>query len=136
MNRVMSMVMALVALLVVGTPVAAAQAPIVIEFEKQWAAPDYYVGTIDGGTIEMWLFDKSVIGNTQHFSATVEVDSATLSFRAVVSGQINFSTGRVVLSGSITSGSLSGARVIEQSQLVDPGTGRFTGTIRIMPPSS
>ena len=136
MNRVMSMVMALVALLVVGTPVAAAQAPIVIEFEKQWAAPDYYVGTVEGGTIEMWLFDKSVIGNTQHFSATVEVVSPSGSFTAVVSGQINFSTGRVVLNGRVTSGWLAGAQVREESQLVDPDTGRFIGSIQIMPASS
>ncbi len=136
MNRVMSIVMACMTMLLVGTPVAAAQRPIVLEFEKQWAAPDYYVGTVEGGTIEMWLFDKSVIGNTQHFSATVEVDSASRSFTAEVSGQINFSTGRVVLNGRVTSGWLAGAQVQERSQLVDPAAGSFIGSIRIMPASS
>jgi hypothetical protein len=137
MKRVMSIVMAFMAILLVGTPVAAAQRPIVLEFEKQWAAPDYYVGTVEGGgTIEMRLFDKSVIGNTQHFGATVEVNSASRSFTALVSGQINFRTGRVVLNGSVTSGWLAGARVQEESQLVDPDTGRFIGTIQIMPASS
>lgn len=137
MNRVMSIVVSLMMILLVGTPVAAAQRPVVLEFEKQWAAPDYYLGTVEGGgTIDMTLFDKSVIGNTQHFSATVEVNSASRSFTALVSGQINFSTGRVVLNGSVTSGWLAGARVQEESQLVDPDTGRFIGTIQIMPASS
>jgi hypothetical protein len=137
MNRLMSIVVGLVTIFLVGTPVAAAQRPVVLEFEKQWAATDYYVGTVQGGgTIEMWLFDKSVIGNTQRVSATVEVASPSGSFTAVVSGQINFSTGRVVLNGSVTSGWLSGARVQEESQLVDPDTGRFIGTIQIMPASS
>jgi len=137
MNRVMSIVVSLMTILLVGTPVAAAQRPVVLEFEKQWAAPDYYLGTVEGGgTIEMTLFDKSVIGNTQHFSATVEVNSASRSFTALVSGQINFSTGRVVLNGSVTCGWLARARVQEESQLVDPDTGRFIGTIQIMPASS
>jgi hypothetical protein len=133
----MSIVMACMTILLVGTPVAAAQRPIVLQFEKQWAAPDYYVGTVEGGgTIEMTLFDKSVIGNTQHFSATVEVVAPSGSFTAVVSGQINFSTGRVVLNGRVTSGWLAGAQVQERSQLVDPATGSFIGSIRIMPASS
>lgn len=137
MNRVMSTVMACMAMLLVGTPVAAAQRPIVLQFEKQWAADNYYEGTVvGGGTIEMTLFDKSVIGNTQHFSATVEVDWASRSFTAEVSGQINFSTGRVVLNGRVTSGWLAGAQVREESQLVDPDTGRFVGSIQIMPASS
>lgn len=137
MNRLMSIVVALVTILLVGTPVVAAQQPIVLEFEKQWAAPDYYVGTVEGGgTIEMWLFDKSVIGNTQHFGATVAVASPGQSFTAAVSGQINFSTGRVVLNGTVTSGWLAGAQVQEESQLVDPDTGRFIGAIQIMPASS
>ena len=136
MNRIVSTAVALL-LLLVAAPTAAAQRPIVIEFEKQWAAPDYYVGTVeDGGTIEMWLFDKSVIGNTQHFSATVDVTSPGGSFRAVVSGQINFSTGRVVLNGTVTSGWLAGAQVREESQLVDPVTGSFIGTVQINPASS
>lgn len=137
MNRLMSIVVALVTIFLVGTPVAAAQRPIVLEFEKQWAAPNYYVGTVEGGgTIEMWLFDKSVIGNTQHFRATVEVTSPSGSFAAAVRGQINFSTGRVVLNGTVTSGWLAGAQVQEKSQLVDPDTGRFVGTIQIMPARS
>lgn len=121
----------------IGGPVAAAERPIVLEFAKAWAAENYYVGTVSGGgTIEMWLSNKSVIGNTQHFDATVEVSTTDGGFTAFVSGQINFSTGRVVLNGTITDGWLAGARVQEESRLVDPSTGAFTGTIRIVPASS
>lgn len=137
MNRRFGPMVALVMILGVGTPVAAAQRPVVFEFEKQWAAPDYYVGTVaGGGTIEMWLFDKRIVGNTQHFGATVEVAMPDASFTAVVSGQINFSTGRVVLNGTVTDGWLQGAQVQERSQLVDPDTGAFIGTIQINPASS
>lgn len=121
----------------IAAPVTAAERPIVLEFEKAWAADNYYVGTVSGGgTIEMWLSNKSVIGNTQHFDATVVVDNGGGSFTAFVSGQINFSTGRVVLTGTVTSGWLVGARVQEQSQLIDPTSGSFTGTIRLLPASS
>jgi hypothetical protein len=123
--------------LTIAGPAIAAERPIVLGFEKAWAAPDYYVGTVDGaGTIQMWLSNKTVIGNTQHFEATVEVDSPSGAFTAFVSGQINFSTGRVVLNGTVTSGWLAGAQVQEESQLTDPATGSFTGTIRIMPASA
>ena len=138
MRRLMtSMVATLAMVAAVAAPVTAAERPIVLGFEKAWSAPDYYVGTVDGGgTIEMWLSDKSVIGNTQHFDATVTVDAPSGAFSAFVSGKINFSTGRVVLNGSVTSGWLTGARVQEESQLIDPDTGSFTGTIQIMPASS
>ncbi|HVL54537.1 MAG TPA: hypothetical protein VM344_09805 [Vitreimonas sp.] len=136
MIRMVSTAVALIMLLV-AAPAAAAQQTIVLEFEKQWAGPDYYVGTIDGGgTIEMWLYDKSVIGKTQHFSARVDVTLPGRSFSADVSGHYTFSTGRVVLTGTVTSGWLAGAQVVEQSQLVDPTTGSFIGTVRINPASS
>lgn len=127
---------ALALVLALAGPVSADERPIVLGFQKAWSAPDYYVGTVDGGgTIEMWLSNKSVIGNTQHFDATVAVSSLSGSFTAFVSGQINFSTGRVVLNGTITSGWQAGAQVQEESQLLDPAIGSFEGTIRIMPKS-
>jgi hypothetical protein len=137
MNRFMSMGVVILAILAMAAPVAAAQRPIVLEFQKHWVGAGQYAGTITGGgTIEMTLFDSRVIGNTQHFSANVEVeDSSAGSFTAVVSGQINFSTGRVVLNGTGTSGSLEGARVHEESLLVDPDTGTFEGTLQVMPAS-
>ena len=137
MNRLMTMGVAILAILAVAAPVAAAQRPVLLEFQKQWVGPGQYAGTITGGgTIEMTLFDSRVIGNTQHFSANVEVEGSSAgSFTAVVTGQINFSTGSVVLNGTGTSGSLDGARVHEESQLIDPDSGRFEGTLRVMPAS-
>lgn len=123
--------------LTIAGPAVAGERPIVLGFEKAWAAPDYYVGTVDGGgTIQMWISNKTVIGNTQRFDAAVEVDSPSGDFTAFVSGRINFTTGRVALNGTVTGGWLAGAQVHEESQLTDPATGSFTGTIQIMPASS
>lgn len=136
MIRMVSTAMACI-LLLVAAPAAAAQQPIILEFEKQWAGPDYYVGTIDGGgTIEMWLSDNNIKGKTHHFSATVDVTLPGRSFSAHVSGHYTFSTGQVVLTGTVTSGWLAGAQVLEQSQLIDPTTGSFVGTVHINPASS
>jgi hypothetical protein len=137
MNRFMSMGVMILAILAMAAPVAAAQRPIVLEFQKHWVGPGQYAGTITGGgTIEMTIFDSRVIGNTQHFSANVEVEGSSAgSFTAVVRGQINFSTGSVTLNGRAISGSLEGARVHEESQLVDPNTGTFEGTLQVMPAS-
>ena len=137
MNRLLSMAMALMAVLALTAPVGATQRTIVLDFEKERRADGTYLGTIEGGgTIEMSLFDSEVIGNTQHFSATVEVDGSTAgSFTAVVSGQINFSTGRAVLNGSVTDGDLEGAQIHEESQLVGFEPLRFIGTVRLMPAS-
>jgi hypothetical protein len=137
MRRWMTSMGAILAMVAtIAGPVSAAQRPIVLEFEKAWAAPDYYEGTVDGGgSIKMWLSNKAVIGNTQHFDAAVEVDAPSGDFNAFVSGQINFSTGRVVLNGIVTSGWKAGARVHEESQLIDPAIGSFIGTIQIMPAS-
>lgn len=136
MIRMVSTAMALI-LLLVAAPAAAAKQPIILEFEKQWAGPDYYVGDIDGGgTIEMRLSDNRIIGKTHHFSARVDVTFQGRSLSADVSGHYTFSTGKVVLSGTVTSGWLAGAQVLEESQLVDPATGSFIGTIQINPSSS
>lgn len=138
MRRLMTSLGSTLALvLAIAGPAVAAERPIVLAFEKAWAAPDYYVGTVDGGgTIQMWLSNKRIIGNTQHFDAAVEVSSPSGDFTAFVSGQINFSTGRVALNGTVTGGWLAGARVHEESQLTDAATGSFAGTIQVMPASS
>lgn len=137
MNRAISLGVAILTILALSAPVAASQRPIALEFEKAQAGAGYD-GTVDGGgRLQMWLFDSRVKGNTQHFSATVQVDGSTAgSFTAVVSGQINLSTGRAVLNGTVTNGDLEGARVQETSQLIGLSPLTFVGTIRIMPASS
>lgn len=135
MNRFMSMGVAVLATLAIAAPVAAAdQRPIVLEFLKT-GANGHYLGTIEGGgTIEMQLFDSETRVNTQHFSAVVDVTLPDASFRAVVSGKINFTTGRVVLNGAVTDGDYEGAQVHEESQLIWE-TGAFEGSLQIMPGS-
>lgn len=137
MHKVMRLGLAILAVLAMAAPVAGTQGTIVLEFQKAWVGPGQYAGTLsDGGTIRMTLFDSREIGNTQHFSATVEIEGSTAgSFTAVVSGQINFSNGKVALNGTVTGGPLDGARVHEESQLTDPATGAFEGSIRLMPGS-
>lgn len=137
MNRLISVIVAALAVVGLTVPVAAAQAPIVVEFEKSPGGQGYF-GLVDGGpgTIEMRIDDGAVSGSTQHFSATVWLtDTSAGTLTAEVSGQINLITGRAVLNGVVTDGAYTGARVHEESQLVDPNSLAFIGTVRIMPAS-
>lgn len=138
MNRFMSIVVAIVAIVAISAPVAAAdQRRIVLEFTKAAAPDGTYVGNIDGGgTIKMTLLGGVQLGATQHFSALVEIEnSAAGSFTAVVRGVMNFGRGSVALNGTVTSGPLAGAQVHEESQLTDASTGAFEGSISLMPAS-
>lgn len=137
MNRFVSVIVAVVAVVGLTVPVAAAQAPIILEFEKAPGGQGYF-GLVEGGpgTIEMRIDDGAMLGNTQHFSATLWLtDTAAGTLTAEVSGQINLVTGRAVLNGVVTHGAYEGARVHEESQLVDPVASAFIGTVRIMPAS-
>lgn len=137
MNRLLSLVMAVVAIVALAAPVTATPAAIVLEFEKERQADGTYLGTIEGGgTLKMTVLARELIGNTMHFSASLEVDGSSAgSFTGVVRGQINLGTGRAVLNGSVTDGDLDGAQVHEESQLVALSPQTFTGTIRVMPAS-
>jgi hypothetical protein len=119
-----------------GTATASSGA-IVIPFEKHSVGPGHYVGTAcGGGTIDMQLSDSSVTGNEQHFAATVQLVCTGLSLTAALDGSFNFSTGKTVLNGLVVDGSLAGAQVHEEGQLVglDPFT--FVGTVQLMPGSA
>lgn len=137
MNRLMSVMVAAAAIVALSVPVAAAEAPITVRFEKAPAGADYFAGAVEGGgTIEMWIDDGGVRGNTQHFSAIVQLTGTSAgTLTAEVSGQMNLGTGRAVLNGVVTDGAYEGARVHEESQLVNPETFTFTGIVRIMPAS-
>jgi hypothetical protein len=111
----------------------ASNAVTVIPFEKHAVGPGHYVGTAgDDGTIEMFVNDSSVTGDVQHFTATVLLSVPEGSLTAILDGRFNFTTGQVVLNGSVVEGWLEGARVHEESQLVglDPLT--FVGTVQLM----
>lgn len=138
---------ALAASVAVAAPAApASNAAIVIPFEKSLVGTvpegpsggpaNYYVGTIPGGTIEMWVYDPRFEGRVQHFTATLKLTLGDRSSTAVLKGRFNFSTLRVVLNGSVTHGWLAGARVHEESRLVDDSPLTFAGAIRLMPGSA
>lgn len=134
---IMAGLVAVLALPLAVAPAVAAPRPIVLEFDKQWQAPGYYVGTLTGGgTIEMWVSNSRIHGATQHFHVTVAAQTPDGAFVADLDGIFTFSTAEVVLNGTVTSGWMAGARVHEESKLVDPELGRFVGTIRILPSSS
>lgn len=137
MNRLLGLIVTVVAVVGITVPVAATQAPIILEFEKAPGGQGYF-GLVDGGpgTIEMRIDDGGMRGNTQHFSATLWLTNTSAgTLTAEVSGQINLVTGRAVLSGAVTDGVYAGARVHEESQLVNPATFAFVGTVQIMPAS-
>ena len=135
MNRLIKVLAALVAVLALATPVAA-QAPIVIEFNKAPAGPGLFVGTADEGTIAMQVTSFEERGNTARLTATLRLTGTSAgTFTAEVTGTLNNSTGRGTLNGVIISGDCAGARIHEESQLIDPATNAYVGTIRVMPAS-
>lgn len=138
---VLLLVAALGSLAVAARPATASNAAQVISFEKRWVEPGHYLGTTgDGGTIEMWVYDVSFAGNVQKFTATLQLSLGGRSLTAVLDGQFNFSTARVVLNGVVVDGWLAGAQVHEESRYTgdDPVTRGpiFAGTVQLMPASA
>jgi hypothetical protein len=139
---VLPLIVALAASLAVAArPATASNGATKISFEKRWVEPGHYLGTTsNGGTIEMWVYGVSFAGNVQKFSATLQLSLEGRSLRAVLHGQFNFSTARVVLNGVVVDGWLSGAQVHEESRYTgdDPETGgpTFAGTVQLMPGSA
>jgi hypothetical protein len=135
------LLVSLLATLAVATPASASSAAIVVPFEKHWVEPGHYVGTAgDGGTIEMWVYDVTFVGNIQQFSVTLQLSLDGQSLTAILDGHFNFSTARVVMNGMVVDGWLEGAQVHEEGQYAgdDPNTGGpiFAGTVQLMPSSA
>ena len=125
----------------VAAPAWASNAAVVIPFEKHWVEPGHYLGSAcDGGTIEMFVSDSSVTGGVQHFTATLNLSVGIHSLTAILHGDFNFSTGRVVLNGVVVDGWLKGAQIHEESRYTgnDRNTGGpiFAGTVQLMPGSA
>lgn len=127
-----------VALAALSATIASANAPIAITFVKSVAGPGYYTGTTgDGGMLEMWISapdapEEGQTGNMQHFNVRIE---ATLGngqwFAADLRGTFNSSTGKTLLTGTVTEGWLAGARAREQGAHLGGGT--FEGTLWLLP---
>ena len=120
---------------------SASNAVIVIPFEKHFVGTveecNRYVGSADGGTIEMLICDSWFTGDVQHFTATVLLDlGEDRSLTAILDGRFDFNTLKVVLNGSVVDGWLEGARVHEESQLVGFAPLTFEGIVKLMPGSA
>jgi hypothetical protein len=138
MKKVMLVLLALGTLAGFAGTATASNGVMVIPFEKHWVGEGHYVGTACGsGAIDMQLSDSYVTGNVQHFRAAVQVSCPDgLALTAALEGSFNFSTGRTVLNGSVVDGSLVGAQVHEEGQLVSTDPYTFVGTIQLMPGSA
>ena len=142
MNRLIKVLVALVAVLALTTPVAASQKAIVLEFEKAGQG-GYFEGELDGVTIRMTVTGFEMRGDSGHITATVEMEwmsgTTPQALTAEVEGVLAFNAGRAALNGTVISGDYLGARVHEESQLVgfDPATNieTYLGTFQIMPGS-
>jgi len=136
-----ALVLAAIAAGSIPASAVASNAAIVIAFEKE-GSQGHYVGTTeDGGTIEMVITQSRVAGDVQHFTATLWLSYPdNRSLRAILDGRLDGNTGEVSLNGSVVDGWLQGARVHEESRLVDfdPETGvaTFVGTVQLMPGSA
>jgi hypothetical protein len=131
----------LVLVLVAGTiaiPAAnatGAKKPVVISFVKHKVGEGHYAGTTsDGGTLDMWMSDSSVVGDAQYFTATFVISARQPghSFTAVLRGSFDFNTLRTELDGRVTDGWREGASAHEEGELtqVDPLT--FEGSLTLV----
>jgi hypothetical protein len=137
MRRLLVVLLAAGALAGLAGTATASSGAIVISFEKHSVGPGHYVGTAcGGGTIDMQLSDSSVTGNVQHFAATVRLACSGMALTAALDGSFNFSTGKTVLNGLVVDGSLAGAQVHEEGQLVGLEPLTFVGTVQVMPGSA
>lgn len=125
---------------VAATPASdASSAPVTLTFEKSLVDPaGVWEGTVSGdieGDLTTVLLEARQTDQILHVRFAWIIDAADddFDFVAELDGILNLKTGEVVMNGSVVDGYLIGAEVHEEAQLVDSGTLRFVGTIRIMP---
>jgi hypothetical protein len=140
MKLIRILIVTLLATFVVATPVAAANDPVRLNFQKSIVDPaGVWQGTVSGdvdGDLTTELQSLAVSGPIWRVTFAWIVSADSKSFVATLDGTLNTRTGTVVMDGSVTEGWLLGARVHEQGRLVDPATSTFVGTIRIEPATS
>jgi hypothetical protein len=89
------LLVSLLATLAVATPASASNAAIAVPFEKHWVGPGHYVGTAgDGGTIEMWVYDVTFVGNIQQFKARLQLSLKHRARRSERNGRRRLAKGR------------------------------------------
>lgn len=112
-----------------------AKKPVVITFVKHKVGEGHYAGTTsDGGTLDTWMSDSTVVGARQYFTATFVVDARQPghSFTAVLRGSFDFNTLRTELDGRVTDGWRDGALAHEEGELTmfEPPT--FEGALTLI----
>jgi hypothetical protein len=132
-----SMLLALTAALLTLASSTAAP-PLQVDFVKHLVDPDNLAfegtvtGAVSGGLASRRVSLDGESGPVQHLTFEWKVSGAH-AFTALTSGTLNTRTGAVVMNGRVVDGYLTGARVHEEGQLVDPGTFTFAGFLRLMP---
>jgi hypothetical protein len=116
--------------------ITAAWNPVIIKFDKAIAGDGIWVGTVSGdveGELRTELRDVRESGQIWHveFDWIITAGDDSKSFTARLNGILNNNTGKVVMNGTVIEGWLTGARVHEEGQLIDPETLQFEGTIQI-----
>lgn len=110
--------------------------PIQIQFDKQGGLNGTWTGTVSGdveGNLTTQLLSAWWSGPILHVTFAWIIDAGDQSFVAELEGTLHTLTGQVVMNGTVVEGWLVGAQVHEVGQMVDPTTGRFQGTIQVMP---
>jgi hypothetical protein len=130
------------AVVVVGLGTAqasASSAPIVITYAKTCnEATGHCSGTAgNGGTLEMQITSFQVTGNDAQLTLTEWIVVGDISFTAEMNGHVS-PTGFIVLNGTVTDGSFTGAQVHQRSNLVGVNgtTTSWTGELQLLSASA
>jgi hypothetical protein len=133
-------VAAVAAVVVFGVAQASAStAPIVISYAKTCnEATGHCSGTAgNGGTLEMQITSFQVTGNDAQLTLTEWIVAGDISFTAEMSGHVS-PAGFIVLNGTVTDGSFTGAQVHQRSNLVGVNgtTTSWTGELQLLSASA
>ena len=105
-------------------------------FDKTAVAEGSWEGTVGGdivGGLQSQLLSLEAVGPVWFVEFDWIVDAGEQSFTARMNGMLNTLTGTVVMTGEVVEGYMAGMRVYEQGQMANPASGRFQGTILILP---
>ena len=118
---------------------SASSAPIVIPYAKICdETVGHCVGTAgNGGTLEMQITSFQVTGNDAQLTLTEWIVVGDISFTAEMNGHVS-PAGFIVLNGTVTDGSFTGAQVHQRSNLVGVNgtTTSWTGELQLLSASA
>ena len=118
---------------------SASSAPTVISYAKTCnEATGHCSGTAgNGGTLEMQITSFQVTGNDAQLTLTEWIVVGDISFTAEMNGHVS-PAGFIVLNGTVTDGSFTGAQVHQRSNLVGVNgtTTSWTGELQLLSASA